>query len=84
MDVLKGLPVVFMVSDDVSVEAIEVEKKYDATISVYTVKDTGGVAKEYLGFFEVLDVDQSFEDFVKAYWMYPDRIMFELTSAESV
>lgn len=33
-------------------------------------------------FFEVLDVDQNFEDFVKAYWMYPNYIAFELTEIE--
>ncbi len=58
MDTLTGLPVAVMVSEDVSVEAIEVKKKYEATISVYTLKDTRGVAKEYLEFFEVLDADQ--------------------------
>ena len=36
----------------------------------------------HVDFFEILDVDQSFEDFVRAYWVYPKHVAFELTKIE--
>jgi len=40
------------------------------------------VAPEYIEFFKVLDVDQIAEDFIKAYWIYPKYIKFELVEVE--
>jgi hypothetical protein len=40
------------------------------------------VATDFVEFFEVLDVDQTAEDFIKAYWLYPSYIRFELVEAE--
>jgi len=37
-----------------------------------------------MAFFEVLDVDQNFENFVKAYWIYPNYIIFERIEIESM
>lgn len=79
IDLLVDLPFSFLFSDNVSIESVEVEKSFSATFNVYTSKNIGDVESGFVEFFEVLDVDQSFEDFVKAYWMYPNLITFELT-----
>ncbi len=42
----------------------------------------GNVDKDFINFFEALDVDQSIEDFIKAYWIYPSKIRFELVEIE--
>ena len=61
---------------------MEVEKQFLATLKVYTSKKVEGITSEYVEFFEDLDVDQSFEDFIKPYWMYPNYITFELIRIE--
>ena len=38
--------------------------------------------KESHNFFDALDVDQAAEDFIKAYWVYPIKIRFELVEVE--
>ena len=82
IDLLVDLPFAFLISDKVSIEPVEVEKSFSATFNVYTSKNIGEVESGFVEFFEVLDVDQNFEDFVKAYWMYPNLIAFELTEIE--
>lgn len=82
IDLLVDLPFVFMISENVSVVTVEVEKRFSATLKVFTSKNLEDVESEFVEFFEVLDVDQSFEAFVKAYWMYPNHIAFELTEIE--
>jgi hypothetical protein len=82
VDLLVNLPFAFEISENIPVDAIKVEKRFSATLKVYTSKNVEGVESEYVEFFEVLDVDQRFEDFVKAYWMYPNHITFELTRIE--
>ena len=82
VDLLVNLPFAFEISKDVPVEKMEVEKRFSASFRVYTLKNVLGVESEYVEFFEVLDVDQGFEDFVRAYWVYPDYIAFELTGLE--
>ena len=41
-----------------------------------------GVDEDFINFFEALDIDQSIEDFIKAYWIYPSKIRFELAEIE--
>lgn len=82
IDLLADLPFAFLIADNVSIESVEVEKSFSATFNVYTSKKIGEVESGFVEFFEVLDVDQTFEDFVKAYWMYPNLIVFELTEIE--
>jgi hypothetical protein len=82
IDLSIDLPFAFEIPENVSVEAVEVEKRFSATLKVYTAKNVEGVESEFIEFFEVLDVDQSFENFVQAYWMYPNYIAFELTRIE--
>ena len=82
LDLSTNYPVAIDFPKDIPIEAIEVENSFSATFKIYTSKNTEGVEAEYVEFFQVLDVDQSFEDFVKAYWLYPNYIAFELTRME--
>jgi hypothetical protein len=82
IDLSGDLPFAFEIPENVSVEAVEVEKRFSATLKVYTSKNMEGVESEFVEFFEVLDVDQSFEDFIKVYWLYPNYIAFELARIE--
>ncbi len=82
IDLLTNLPIAVDVSKNVPLENVEVEKSYFASLEVYSARDVSGVPADFIEFFTVLDVDQSMEDFVKAYWLYPKLIKFELVEAE--
>ncbi|HEX9261823.1 MAG TPA: hypothetical protein VF893_04775 [Candidatus Bathyarchaeia archaeon] len=69
---------------DFPTDSLEVGKGYFATIKVYTLKYAGKVEQSAMEFFEALDVNQSAEDFIKAFWLYPYKIKFELVEAESL
>jgi hypothetical protein len=78
VDLLTGLPFGIDVLPGVSLVEVAVGETYYMRIKVYTSRNLHGVAPEHIDFFEVLDVDQTFEDFIKAYWLYPKLIKFEL------
>jgi len=82
IDISTNLPVPLEATDDFSMESLELEKGYFATLKIYTLKNIGKVEQNAVEFFEALDVNQSAEDFIKAYWLYPDKIRFELVEAE--
>jgi hypothetical protein len=82
IDLSLDLPFAFEISPDVAMNEVKVERRFVATLKVYTSNSVEDVADEFVEFFKVLDVDQSFEAFVKAYWMYPNYISFELTKIE--
>jgi hypothetical protein len=82
VDLQTNLPFGMEVPADVSLEGIEIDKAYYASLKVYTARDIVGVRPDMVNFFEGLDVDQSIEDFIKAYWLYPKLIKFELVEAE--
>ncbi len=82
VDLSTSLPFGIDVPADVPMESLEVEKAYFASLKVYTAKDLKTVPPEFVEFFGVLDVDQPMEDFIKAYWLYPKLIKFELVEAE--
>jgi len=82
IDILTNLPFPLEAPTDFSMESLEVEKGYFATFKVYTLKKVEGVSGDFVEFFEVVDVDQSVEGFIKAYWLYPNYIRFELVEAE--
>ena len=82
VDLLTGLPFGVEVPKNVPLESLEIEKEYLASLKVYTAQNIAGVTSDFVEFFEVLDVDQSIEDFIKAYWLYPKLIRFELAEAE--
>lgn len=82
LDVLTNLPIATNVAVDIPMENLQAEKEYLAHLKVYTSKDVRGIDDDFISFFEALDVDQSIEDFIKAYWIYPGKIRFELVDIE--
>jgi hypothetical protein len=84
IDVSTNLPFAIDVPAEVPLDTVEVEKAYLAALKVYTARNVEGVAPEYSEFFNVLDVDQSIEDFIKVYWVYPKNIRFELVEVEQL
>ena len=82
LDVLTNLMFAVEVPGMISMQKLSVDKKYLADLRVYTSKNVGGIDKAFINFFEALDVNQSIEDFIKAYWIYPSKIRFELIEME--
>ena len=82
LDVLTSLPFAVEVPDLISMEELTVGTEYLANLRVYTSKNLEGVDEDFTDFFEALDVDQSIEDFMNAYWIYPSKIRFELIDVE--
>ena len=82
LDVLTNLMFAIDVPQMVSMDELSVEKEYLANLRVYTSKDLEDVEGDFLNFFEAVDVDQNIEDFIKAYWIYPSKIRFELIDLE--
>jgi hypothetical protein len=82
LDILTNLPFAITIPENISIENLEQEKEYLAHLKVYTSKNLQGIDKDFVNFFEALDIDQSIEDFIKAYWIYPDKIKFELIEVE--
>ena len=83
VDVLTNLPLPLEAPADFPMETLELEKTYYATFRVYTSKRVEGVTGEFVEFFTAVDVDQSMEDFIKAYWLYPNCVRFGLVEAEA-
>ena len=84
IDVLTGLPFPLEAATDFDMQSLDIEKGYFATFKIYTLKKAEGVPTNLVDFFEVLDVDQKTEDFIKAYWLYPNYIRFKLAEVESL
>ena len=82
LDVLTNLMFAVEVPDTISMKELNVDKEYLANLRVYTAKNVGNVDKDFINFFEALDIDQNIEDFIKAYWIYPSKIRFELVEIE--
>ncbi len=83
-DVPSSLPITFEVAEDVSMDSMDAEKEYLASLKVYSLRDVTGVEQKYIEFFEVLDVDQTVEDFITVYWIYPNHIKFVLSEIEPI
>jgi hypothetical protein len=82
IDVLTGLPLPLEVPTEFDMQSLDIEKGYYVTFKIYTLKKAEGVPADFVEFFQVLDVDQKTDDFIKAYWLYPSYIRFELVEAE--
>jgi hypothetical protein len=82
LDVLTNLSIVIEVPENIPLESLAPEKEYLAQLKIYTSKEPKGIDVEFINFFNALDVDQAFEDFIKAYWVYPSKIRFVLDSFE--
>lgn len=81
-DILTNLTFAIEVPDTIAMQDIEIDKEYSANLKVYTSKDLNGVEVDFINFFQALDIDQSMDDFIKAYWVYPNKIRFLLDSLE--
>jgi hypothetical protein len=82
LDVLTNLFITINVPENISMIELQPEKEYLAQLKVYTSKDLDGIDKEFIDFFDSLDIDQAIEDFIKAYWIYPSKILFESSEIE--
>ena len=82
LDVLTNLSISLNIPNEFAMEDLAANKEYLATLKVYTSDNLKGVDEEFTNFFNALDVDQNVEDFIKAYWVYPDKIRFELVEVE--
>ena len=82
LDVLTNLSFSMDIPESTLMEDLQLEKEYLAQLRVYTLKSLDGIDKEFFNFFDAIDVDQAMEDFIKAYWVYPSKIRFELVEVE--
>lgn len=82
LDVLTNLSIALSVPTNILIESLQTEKEYLAHFNVFTSKNLEGVDKDFIGFFDALDIDQGVEDFIKAYWVYPGKMRFELLEVE--
>ncbi len=82
LDVVTNLMFTIEVPGEISMDDLVVNKEYLANLRVYTQKNVADVDKDFISFFEALDIDQSIEDFLKAFWVYPGKIRFKLDSLE--
>ncbi len=82
LDVLTNLPFTLNIPSDIDIKSLYSEKEYLATVNVYSANNLEGVDKDFINFFSALDINQSIEDFLKTYWIYPGKIRFELVKVE--
>lgn len=82
LDILTNLTFAIEVPQTIPMQDVETNKEYLANLKVYTSKNLNGIEPDYIDFFQALDIDQNIEDFIKAYWIYPSKIRFQLDSLE--
>jgi len=82
LDVLTKLSFAVEAQDETLLNSLGIEKEYWANLKVYTSTNLQDVDKDFISFFEAVDINQQIEDFIKAYWLYPSKIRFELFQAE--
>jgi len=82
LDVLTNLMFTVQVPQTIPLEQLAANHEYLFNLRVLTSKSVDDVDKDFIGFFEALDIDQAMEDFIKAYWVYPTKVRFELVEAE--
>ena len=82
LDVLTKLTFAVEVPQEIDLESLKIGKDYMFDLKIYTSKDVGGVEGEFVAFFEAGDINQNIEDFIRAYWVYPKKIRFDLAEVE--
>jgi hypothetical protein len=82
LDVLTNIPFTIETPNIAFLHTLILGKEFLANLKVYTSKNVEGVAADFTNFFKALDIDQEIEDFIRAYWIYPDKIRFELVEVE--
>ena len=82
LDVITGLVFPLEVPQSINLDKLEINHEYIFSVQVYSSKNLKGIAADFMSFFETLDVEQTLEDFIKAYWVYPNKLRFVLTEIE--
>ena len=82
LDVLTNLMFTVQVPESIPLEQLTTNQEYLFNLRVLTSKSIDEVDKDFVGFFEALDIDQAMEDFIKAYWVYPTKVRFQLVEVE--
>ena len=81
-DILTNVSFALNIHPVYPIEKLEIGKEYLARLNVFTSKNLNGIDKDFISFFETVDVNQSIEDFIRAYWVYPTKIRFDLIEVE--
>lgn len=82
LDVLTNLMFTVQVPESIPLAQLANNQEYLFNLRVLTSKSIDEVDKDFVGFFEALDIDQAMEDFIKAYWIYPTKVRFQLVEVE--
>jgi len=82
LDVLTNIMFSVHTSEMFNIRVLTVNGEYIFTLNVYTTKKLEDIKTDFLGFFEAIDVDHNIEDFIKAHWVYPGKIHFDLVAVE--
>jgi hypothetical protein len=82
IDILTNLSFALEIPENIPLEDLQPGKEYLAQLKIFTAKNLEGIDAEFTNFFDAIDVDQAIEDFIKAYWVYPSKIRFELAGLE--
>jgi len=82
LDVLTNLMFTVQVPESIPLVQLTTNQEYLFNLRVLTSKSIDEVDKDFVGFFEALDIDQAMEDFIKAYWVYPTKVRFQLVEVE--
>ncbi|MCW4006973.1 MAG: hypothetical protein NWF04_10365 [Candidatus Bathyarchaeota archaeon] len=82
MDLATSLPFGLDVPEEVPVESVKVGQASIVRLKIYTAQTVEDVAPEYAELFKTQNADQPTENFLKAYWLYPKHIKFELTEIQ--
>ena len=69
-------------AEDILINSFEIEKSYFATLKIFTARNVKDISEQHMEFFKQLDVDQDAQNFIRAYWLYPKYVKFELERIE--
>jgi len=84
-DTLTNLMFTVEVQKDISatpITELSAGKQYLLNLRVITSQNLNDVKADAISFFQAVDIEQSIEDYIKAYWLYPSKIRFQLVEAE--
>jgi hypothetical protein len=85
LDVLTNLMFTVEVHEGISampITELSAGKQYLLNLRVITSKNLDDVKADAISFFQAIDIEQSMDDYIKAYWLYPGKIRFQLVEAE--
>jgi hypothetical protein len=84
-DTLTNLMFTVEVQKDISatpIAELSAGKQYLLNLRVITSQNLNDVKADAISFFQAVDIEQSIEDYIKAYWLFPSKIRFQLVEAE--